>query len=403
MQREKMELYIHIPFCVQKCNYCDFLSFVVNDDVREEYVDALLRQIDLESERSSMYLYGYREISSIYFGGGTPTVLSAKQLDRIMNALARRFKLSSDIEITIEANPGTVDLNKLKDIRKSGFNRISIGMQSANDRELGMLGRIHTYDEFKKCYINARLADFSNISIDVMTGLPNQTEEILAKTLDNVIALYPEHVSTYSLIIEENTPFWEKYGHVEGPVVGEEQERKLYWSTVEKLKINGYNHYEISNFARKGYESRHNTGYWTRIPYLGLGLGASSFLYQNKEAKMNPYGDGVYDYHYGVNAIRKKNTTSLKEYLQNPDVKEEENILDLKDEIEEYMFLGLRMMKGINIETFNQEFNYGFFDLYAKKIDKLLAEGLIMIDGNIIKLSERGIDYGNYVFSEFLI
>lgn len=386
MLKDQLEIYVHIPFCVQKCNYCDFLSMPADDSVKEEYVKALLEQISLESDRMKCDMYAARKISSVYFGGGTPSILSVEMLSKIMGAIKKGFPLSADCEITIEVNPGTVDKEKIVALRKMGFNRLSIGMQSANDNELELLGRIHSFEEFKECFINSRLAGFDNINVDVMTGLPSQTIEKLDATLDKVIGLYPEHISTYSLIIEENTPFYEKYGSIEGPVVGEEVERTMYWNTANKLKINGYKHYEISNFSKEGYESRHNCGYWKRIPYLGLGLGASSHVC---------YSTGE--------EYRLKNMSDMKAYIYNPDAKEENSKLQYKDMVEEFMFLGLRMLDGISRDEFYQNFGSTVEGFYAPVLDNLNRDGLIMLYEDRIKLSERGVDYGNYVFSKFLI
>lgn len=378
--QNEIELYIHIPFCVRKCNYCDFLSFAADDTVKENYVQALIKQIESESA-----LFGNgRKVRSIYFGGGTPSVLQAGRIERIMRAIEDKFDIMSTCERTIEINPGTVDEEKMNALKSMGFNRISIGMQSANDRELKLLGRIHTYEEFEKCYKWGRRAGFQNISVDVMTALPGQDKTILEDTLSKVIKLGPEHISAYSLIIEPGTPFYDKYGECDGPVVGQELERGLYWFCVDILRRAGYRQYEISNFALEGKESVHNSGYWRRIPYIGFGLGASSLIIDDE-----------------LGQIRSDNLSDMKEYLNNPCKKEETVILSEKDIMDEYMFLGLRMREGVNKEDFYRKMGVSLDEKYSDVIAKFVTEGLINDTKNTIMLTDLGIDYGNYVFAGF--
>lgn len=376
--KQNLEIYVHIPFCQRKCAYCDFLSFPATEDVRISYIDALCQEID-----DAHNVYNYRDciVTTIYFGGGTPSVLYGNQIERILDAIRGAFEVKHDAEITIEVNPGTADSYKLSQFHKAGFNRLSIGMQSANDYELKMLSRIHNYQEFERCYENARKVGFDNINIDVMTALPNQTPDILMNTLRKVTALKPEHISAYSLIIEENTPFYEKYGNIEGPVVGEDMERKLYHMTVDYLAGNGYLQYEISNFAIPGKESRHNSGYWRQVPYLGFGLGASSY--------------------FGI--TRLKNTESLSEYLMTPGYKIEKIELSEKDCMEEFMFLGLRMRKGVFEHDFAEAFSRKIDDVYKDVLAELVRDELIEREGGRIFLTDSGLDYGNYVFSRFLL
>ena len=343
------------------------------------YVNALVSEI---AQRAKLTGQG-EKITSIYFGGGTPSVLENVQLGVIIAALRENFRISKNAEITIEVNPKSAR-DKLQFLHGLGFNRLSIGMQSVHKRELELLGRIHSFDEFNECFIDARDAGFENISVDVMTGIPGQTERMLEKTLDTVLDYDPEHISAYSLTIERGTPFYEQFGDIEGPVVGEENERKLYWLTVDMLKAKGYKHYEISNFAKPGYESRHNTGYWKRVHYLGLGLGASSCL----------PADGGDE--------RSRNTTSLEGYLNNPMTKEESSVLSQKDMIEETMYLGLRMMDGVDTDAFERQFGVTVRSLYADVIDDLVAQGLIYEGSHSISLTDLGIDYGNHVFAQFL-
>ena len=375
-----MQLYIHIPFCEKKCNYCDFLSGPADAGVRDMYVNALIREIAGRSQTIGRE----QTVKTVYFGGGTPSVLSAKQLGDIFAAVTREYRLSDDAEITVEVNPKSGERDKLYFLRGMGFNRLSIGMQSIHRGELELLGRIHTFEDFTECFHNARNAGFKNISVDIMTAIPGQNEQILESTVSSVIQLDPEHVSAYSLSIEPGTPFYEQFGDIEGPVVGEETERKLYWMTVDMLKAKGYRHYEISNFAKPGYESRHNTGYWRRERYLGLGLGASSCL------------DGA------GGDERSRNTTDLKTYLANPLAREEVTTLQRKDMIEETMYLGLRMMDGVNTDEFYQKFGVTVRSLYADVIDDLVSQGLLYEGAGSLSLTDLGIDYGNHVFAKFL-
>lgn len=375
---KRMELYIHIPFCVRKCAYCDFLSFACKDEVKEEYVGALLQEID-----TSFTQYDTRDytVKSIYFGGGTPSVLYARQIESILCKLRNTFSIESDAEITIEINPGTVDEYKLSEYKKIGINRISIGMQSADNRELRILGRIHTYEDFVKCYELCRKVGFDNVNVDVMTALPNQSVKGLHNTLNKVIELGPEHISAYSLIIEEGTSFYEKYGNIEGPVVGEEKERELYHMTRRVLKQAGYYQYEISNFAKKGRESIHNMGYWTHVPYIGFGLGASSYW----------------------NDARYKNVSDFETYMNYPGQKEEMTVLTTQDKMAEFMFLGLRCTKGVFERDFEDVFGVDIRTIYGPVIRKLVSEELLDEEDGRIFLTLTGIDYGNYVFSNFLI
>lgn len=374
-----MEIYVHIPFCERKCNYCDFLSGPADEGVKAMYVDALIKEIDARADSIGR---GHK-IETIYFGGGTPSTLDVRQLGAIYSAIAERFHIDPDAEVTIEVNPksGRDILHFLHDI---GFNRLSIGMQSIHKSELELLGRIHTYEEFNECFINARDAGFRNINVDVMTAIPGQTEQMLASTVNEVAALSPEHISAYSLIIERGTPFYEQFGDIEGPVVGEETERKLYWNTVDTLKEKGYKHYEISNFAKPGFESRHNSGYWKREHYLGVGLGASSCL---------PEAD---------TDARSRNTTSLEKYLEDPLAQEEYSVLSRDDMIQETIYLGLRMMDGVDTDAFERKFGVTVRSLYADTIDDLAAQGLIYEGSGSLSLTDLGIDYGNHVFAQFL-
>ncbi len=374
-----MEIYIHIPFCERKCNYCDFLSGPADESIKAMYVETLIREIGARAE-----MLGRAEnIETIYFGGGTPSTLDERQLGAIIGAVSEKFYIGKDAEITIEVNPSS-GRDKLHFLHDCGFNRLSIGMQSIHQSELELLGRIHTFDEFTECYINARDAGFKSVSVDVMTAIPGQTEQMLAATIEQVTKLEPEHVSAYSLIVEPGTPFYERFGDIEGPVVGEETERKLYWMSADMLKEKGYKHYEISNYAKPGYESRHNSGYWKRVHYLGMGLGASSCL---------PDGTGE---------ARSRNTTDIEQYLRDPLTREEYTPLSKDDMIQETMYLGLRMMEGVDTDEFARKFGTTVRSIYGDVIDDLVAQGLVYEGSSSLSLTDLGIDYGNHVFAQFL-
>lgn len=421
-----MLLYIHIPFCLKKCDYCDFLSFPCDDKkLRNDYIRALMMQLDYYSENSSKF----KHISSIFTGGGTPSSLSEDELEKLLSGVyeivAEAGNDFNDIEYTIECNPGTLTADKLEIMRKYGVNRISLGLQSADDKELKLLGRIHTFSEFKDSFKLAREAGFTNINVDLMSALPGQTLESWKKTLEEVVALEPEHISAYSLIIEEGTPFYDIYGDVNScdnsesqdafdsdflnnvsdylkeknasknadeivtrELPNEDTEREMYYFTNRYLAEQGYNHYEVSNYAKPGFECKHNCGYWTREDYAGVGLGAASLM----------------------NDIRYNELEDLEEYL-NGYLKSEPGLyaghiehLKTADCMGEFMFLGLRMMKGISAAEFKDKFNKDLFEVYGKAINSSVEEGLLEIsdDGDNIRLTERGIDVSNMVFAKFI-
>lgn len=380
---KKIELYIHIPFCVRKCNYCDFLSKASDQETKDHYVKALVQEI--ESSKSD--LAGY-EVISVFFGGGTPSLLSEEHFRMIMEALRSNARFTKDCEITVECNPGTVNKSLLRTYLKLGVNRLSFGLQSTNNEELKLLGRIHTYEQFCENYEMARNLGFTNINIDLMSALPKQTLKQYEETFYKVVGLNPEHISAYSLIIEEGTTFYQWYGE-HGTRVEElpsvELDRLMYERTKEILHDNGYERYEISNYAKKGYECRHNVGYWTRVEYLGFGLGASS-LFQNhrfqNESEMENY----------LNFIQRGET-----------VRREVEQISLKDAMEEFMFLGLRMCEGVSFTKFEQSFGVPMRQVYGKVIDKLLEEKVIIIENDRLRLTEYGLDVSNAVFTEFIL
>ena len=372
--RRDLELYIHIPFCVKKCAYCDFLSGPADEETMEYYVRALIREIESIESMKEMY----RGVT-VFVGGGTPSVLGGEQIERIFAALREKFAMESVREVTIEANPGTVTREKLKAYRSAGINRISFGLQSANNGELKQLGRIHTYEEFLESYMLAREEGFDNINIDLISAIPNQTVESWKSTVDRILKLQPEHISAYSLIVEEGTPFEKMYGedgNRKEELPSEEEERLIYQKTKKWLQEAGYERYEISNYAKKGYACRHNLGYWERKEYLGLGLGASSL----------------------IGNVRFQNTEEMKTYLKYSDDvrkrKQNEEVLTKEEELEEIIFLGLRKKDGISKKEVD------FF--CGEQIEKMICQGFLEEKDGNIRLTERGIDISNYVFAEIL-
>lgn len=359
-----LELYIHIPFCIKKCNYCDFLSAPGGKEERAVYAESLCRKIRSYAELAGAYC-----VTTIFVGGGTPSILEAGQMRDILKAVKETFHIDESAEITIETNPGTLTKEKLSVYKNIGVNRLSIGLQSADNRELRTLGRIHTYEEFLASYYMAREAGFGNINIDLMSAIPHQTRESYEKTLRAAAELNPEHISAYSLIIEEGTPFYEKYadGKNARDLPDEDTERLMYEDTKRILKEYGYHRYEISNYARKGFECRHNLGYWERAEYLGIGRGAASLIDNRR------FVEG-----------------------------EEPETLSKEEQMSEFMFLGLRKMEGVSKKRFRAEFGCRMEDVYGGVIKNMKEKGLLAEKGDFIRLTERGIDISNYVMSEFV-
>ena len=382
---KELELYLHIPFCERKCAYCDFLSAPADLPVRISYIKKLQEEIAYYGAQ-----YGEYQVSSIFLGGGTPTILEGYQLAAILETVKKYFRLVADAEITVECNPGTLTAGKAEKLVQAGFNRLSMGLQSADDRELQLLGRIHNFAQFLESYDLARKAGFENINVDLMSALPGQTLKSWQNTLQKVTALRPEHISAYSLIIEEGTPFYERFAEDERireegghpRLLPEEAiERQMYELTQRFLHTKGYERYEISNYAKPGSECRHNCGYWTRKDYLGLGLGASSL----------------------VGHQRFQNTSDLKEYLEQEYHHIHTETLDKKSEMEEFMFLGLRLMTGISRQQFEKTFQVTLDSVYGEVLRKLKSEQLIEEVAGYVRLTEYGIDVSNYVLSEFLL
>lgn len=374
-RRIPLELYVHIPFCVRKCQYCDFLSGPSDEETKDRYIEALLKEI-----RAAEHTEDY-EIVSVFIGGGTPSALKAEAIASIMRTLQEKFFFCEDAEVTIEANPGTVDPEKLTIYRNVGINRLSLGLQSTDAEELKLLGRIHSYEEFLKSYEWAREAGFSNINIDLMFGIPGQTGEAWRQHLYQVAELNPEHISAYSLIIEEGTPFAEQ--NLDLP--DEDTEYQMYEDTAEILERYGYRQYEISNYAKQGYMCRHNAGYWQRLEYLGFGLGASSL--------------------YG--GMRFSNTHQMREYLKesrNPDqIRKDVTVLSRNEQIEEFMFLGLRMTEGISEKKFEENFNVRLMDIYGDILQKYEETGFMEHIETKWRLTRKGIHVSNHILADFLL
>ena len=375
---KKMGLYIHIPFCVKKCNYCDFLSAPSSKQVQIAYMDTLQKEIEEKA-------IAYKDwcVDTIFIGGGTPTSVPYETVVKMMDTVRAEFCLDKDCEITIECNPGTVTSEALKAYRAAGINRLSIGLQSADDELLKELGRIHTYEQFLETYTWARKAGFENINVDVMSGLPGQTLEKYEDTLRKVTELDIAHISAYSLIVEEGTPFFKLYEENKLDLPDEETERQMYYRTKEILGAAGFNRYEISNYAKKGCECRHNVRYWRREDYLGLGLGASSCM-EN---------------------VRFKNTDWLDEYVMENKYMDKCEVQELSKEecMEEFMFLGLRMTEGVSKTKFADTFDVTMDKVYGPVLSKLKEQKLIAEEGDLVCLTEYGLDVSNRVWVEFLL
>lgn len=382
IRNKELELYVHIPFCVRKCAYCDFLSAPADDGTIEDYVCALIAEIRAHS------VNGRKEISTIFVGGGTPSILSEGQISRIFDAIFESFIIQDDVEITIEVNPGTVTEEKLRAYLDCKVNRISFGLQSTDNEELKLLGRIHTYEEFVQNYQLAREVGFQNINVDLISAIPGQSPSSWEKSLRDVIALSPEHISAYSLIIEEGTPFAKQYGigcAGEKLLPDEETERQMYHITDSILQKAGYHRYEISNYAKEGCECRHNLGYWERIPYLGIGLGAASLTEEN---------------------VRYNNETNLEDYIKHSSdlnlIRKNVEALTLTEQIEEFIFLGLRKVRGISINEFEGLFGISLDETYGAGIEKMIADGFLTKEKGFLRLTHTGINVSNQVFAEIL-
>ncbi len=373
-------LYLHFPFCVRKCGYCDFLSFPASDDIKKLYAAAMIREI-----RGCAASVSGRRVTSIFLGGGTPSVMPVQQMRRIFSVLYECFDIAQDAEISMEINPGTLD-EKILSFVFDHITRVSLGVQSFRDGELSGLGRIHTADEAVRSFELLRECGVRNLNIDLMSAIPGQSPESWAETLKTAVSLGPEHISAYSLIVEEGTPFFRMRQAGKLALPDEETEREMYRKTGEILGEAGYSRYEISNYAKPGFSCRHNIRYWRREDCLGLGLGAASL----------------------VGSVRWKNTDRMEEYLKHSAdpgllVREMED-LTRTAEVEEFMFLGLRMTEGVHADAFRECFGLEMTDIYGDVLARLLDRGLIyMPEPGRYALTERGTDVSNMVLSEFLL
>ena len=375
-RRDELELYVHLPFCVRKCNYCDFLSGP--GYAQEPYIEAMKREMAACREACA----GYR-VRSVFFGGGTPTLLTEELWEEVFSSLRDNFTIDVDAEITAEGNPGTITADKLRLLRDLGVNRLSLGLQSVREEELRLLGRIHTYPEFLKTWEDARACGFTNINVDLISALPGQTPAAWLESLETVAKLSPEHISAYSLIIEEGTPFYTRYADGEG-LPSEDEERQMVHETKELLSAYGYEQYEISNYAKPGRACRHNLGYWTGVPYLGLGIGAASAFAGERFSNTRDYER--YLVTAGTSAAR-----------------EEVSAWDTRAQMEEMMFLGLRLTGGVSEETFYRRFGKRMEEVYGPVIDRYADWGLLIREGGFVRLSERGMDVSNAIMADFLL
>lgn len=372
-------LYIHVPFCAQKCYYCDFNSYKINSNQKKEYLINIEREMKFYKDE-----FKDKCFDTVFFGGGTPSILTVDELQELVNNINENFNIKKDAEITIECNPGTINREKLEAMKKMGINRLSIGLQATQNYHLKSIGRIHTYEEFEKNYYDALDIGFKNINIDLMYALPNQKTQEWKDTLDKIIKLNPSHISAYSLILEEGTKLYDMYQNKEFELLDEDTDINMYNYTIDTLKRHGYNQYEISNYSKEDLECKHNIIYWKCDNYLGLGPGASGFI-----------GDTRYS-----------NIEDICEYnkciMQNIRPVSEEIELTKKDKIEEFIFMGLRMNEGINIDVFKERFDTDFYDIYQEVMDKLIKRELVRFDGKNISLTQKGREISNSVFIEFL-
>ncbi len=375
---DKLGIYVHIPFCKSKCKYCDFISFSCKESNIKEYFDVLIKEIQNTKYNKN------KEVTTIYLGGGTPSVPDSKYIVNTLQTIKKVFRISSNAEITIEINPGTITKQKLVDYKNAGVNRISIGLQSTNDRILKLIGRIHNYEQFINTYNLVKEVGYNNINVDLMLGIPTQTEDELIDSVRKVIKLNPNHISIYSLIVEENTEIKKMIDNNKIKMISEETERNMYWKTKKMLQKNNFNHYEISNFAKKGYESKHNLDCWNQEEYIGFGLSAHSY----------------------IDKKRFSNTENFNEYIQNKDNLDKNIIIseiqDRQDQCKEYMLIGLRKIDGVSISEFERKFRINPLFYFRFEISNLVQKELIEVDLDKIKLTKKGLDFANIVFEEFI-
>ncbi len=376
---KKIGLYIHIPFCIKKCNYCDFNSYSGKENLHEEYVKCLVYEM-----KNYNSMYEGIVVDTIFIGGGTPTCLGNKQIEYLLSSCYEIFDIARGAEITIECNPGTLGRDKLKAMKASGINRLSIGLQSFQDKELKSLGRIHTKDEFIENYYAARSEGFNNINIDLMFSIPEQDLKSWESNIQNVIRLNPEHISCYSLIVEEGTGFYESFLKNEITLPTEEVDRLMYDKAINLLKDTGYVHYEISNFSKDSYQCKHNIKYWKMDEYLGIGAGAHSFIDNVRYSNVNCPEEYIKAISFGTMPVKDKTSLSKQDLMS------------------EFIFLGLRLLEGINTCEFKMKFHEDICSIYKEQIDKFISLNLLRRIGDNLTLTYRGIDISNKIFLEFI-
>lgn len=376
---KEVGIYIHIPFCKSKCYYCDFCSFAKKENLINDYIKCLIYEIKQKSNKNYF-------VKTIFIGGGTPSYINSNFISEIMQTIKEYYNVYDEAEVTIEANPGTCNEEKFKDYIKSGINRLSLGLQSSNNDILKEIGRIHTFEEYERALELAKKAGFNNINSDIIIGIPNQTISDVDDTINKLIKLNLNHISVYSLIVEENTKIKNLIDSQKLKLPSDELERNMYWLAKKKLESVGYIHYEISNYAKKGYESKHNLDCWSQKEYLGFGVNASSF----------------------ENNVRYSNTKNMNLYMKNIFNKNINANIQIDEKMnkrmlmDEYIMLGLRKIDGVNLNDFTKKFNENLLDIYKITIEKLLKEELIEINDDNIKLSNKGLDLANLVWEEFI-
>lgn len=424
---KSISIYIHIPFCVKKCQYCDFLSAPADSRAQEVYLRALKQEIREQAARYREY-----EVQTVFIGGGTPTAVPCENLCEVLKTVFTCYRVNPQAEISMEANPGTVTRETLLSYRKAGINRISIGLQSADDVELKLLGRIHTYRDFQQTYRWAQEAGFTNINLDIMSALPGQSVENYKKTLETVLSLKPQHISAYSLIVEEGTPFYEKYeqeseklqatGEKQPDLPSEEEEREMYALTEKLLAVAGYHRYEISNYALPGRECRHNLVYWKRGNYVGFGLGAASMVENVRFENIREIQEYLAEYagmpdaepvfaevaQGDAQVLPNEQEFSLREDTHSENEQElsiRENVhpLSPQEQMEETMFLGLRLTEGVSKAEFHRQFGVSMEQIYGEVIRKNTAKGLLIDEAGYVCLTREGMDLSNYVMAQFLL
>lgn len=376
---KEIGVYIHIPFCKQKCLYCDFISYANKIEMQDKYVQAVIKEIKHWKQQNENI-----KIDTIYIGGGTPSYIKSENIVKIINELKDRT--IENAEITIEVNPGTVNIQKFEAYKKAGMNRVSIGLQSTKNDLLKLIGRIHNYEEFLETYKQARKAGFTNINIDLMIGIPNQTIQDIKKSLEDITRLNPEHISVYSLIVEDGTPICDLIEQGKLKLPNEELERNMYWYVKNYLELKGYNHYEISNFSKPKYKSIHNTNCWKQREYKGFGIAAHSYIDKNRFSNidnLDKYIENIQENNFEKNII----------------IQEKQNKIE---QMKEYMLLGLRKIDGVSIQEFKNKFTENPIFLFKQELNKLSKEELIVINENQIKLTNKGLDLANIVWEEFV-